>query len=430
MRHSLRILLCCSVSVSLAAGCTSSKPQAGSSPVKTPRGTSSASKPGGSLRIIGTADTQKAVTAIVHDFSAAYPSVHVTTNFPPTTTYTTVTRTQLSGSNGADVLLAFPGGASAMSVIPLVKSNAITDLSDQPWVSKVKDQWKGLVGVHGKTYMYPLGADTMGLAYNKKVFAAKGITPPTTLSGLLDLCDKFNSKGIAPIAYGAKDVAFFVFNALLPSTVYRTDPNFDTERLAGKTSFASSPGWAEALQITLKLKDRKCFNNGFQGTGYADMLPMLASGKAAMSLTVPASLPTITQADPSGDYAYFPLPAYDDEAKNYAAEALAVGFAVNSRTKNATAAKAFVAFANQAAEAEKFAAALGDASLEQGATTPPALELMVAKWRQNKTGPFPEQSYPNAGVQSTEQAITQEVLTGQASIDKALKKLDAAYDKK
>lgn len=414
-------MLCGAMAATLIAGCGSSG--SGSSG-------SGGGAVSGSLRVIGTADTQKAVSVIVNDFQKKHPGVKITTTFQPTTTYQTVTRTQLSGSQGADVLLAFPGGASAMSIKPLVKSNAILDLSGQPWSSKVKDAWKPLIAVNGKTYMYPLGGDTMGIVFSKKVFASAGVTPPTTLSGLISTCKTWTSKGVAPIAYGAKDTAFFMFNALVPSTVYRVDPTFDADHAAGKTSFASSPGWTDALNIVLKLKDAGCFNRGFEGTGYADMLKMLSSGKAAMAVTVPASLPTITAADPSGQYAVIPFPAYDKPADNWAAQALAVGFAVNSRTKNKEAALAFVDFANTTPEAEKFATALGDASLEPGAASPPALTAIVAKWKEGKFGPFPEQSYPNANVQSTEQAVVQEVLTGQASVKGALQQLDAAYSQK
>lgn len=418
MKVTLTAGLCGAMAVAVLAGCGSSGSGGGGSATS------------GSLRVIGTTDTQKAVTAIVDDFQKKYPHAKVTTAFQPSTTYTTVTRTQLSGSHGADVLLAFPGGASAMSVGPLAKTHAILDLSSQSWNSKVKAAWKPLIAVDGKTYMYPLGADTMGLIYNKKVFASAGITPPTTLTDLLSVCKTFKAKGVAPIAYGAKDVAFFMMNALAPSTVYRTNPTFDADRAAGKTTFAATPGWTDALNIVLKLKNSGCFNSGFEGTGYAGMLPMLSSGKAAMTLTVPASLPTITAADPKGQYAMIPLPAYDIPANNWAAQALAVGFAVNSRTKNKALATAFVDFANTTPEAEKFASALGDASLEAGATSPPALTAVVAKWTQGKTGPFPEQSFPNANVQGTEQAVVQQVLTGQASVPNALKQLDAAYDQK
>lgn len=55
----------------------------------------------------------------------------------------------------------------------------------------------------GPQWALPMGFEGYNLAYNKKVFAAKGLKPPKTMDELLDLCTKlneFNGKGTYALA--------------------------------------------------------------------------------------------------------------------------------------------------------------------------------------------------------------------------------------
>lgn len=380
------------------------------------------------LNVAGTSDT-KGFESLLAEYSKAHPNVTIKSTFVPTDQYTTTTRTQLSASNGPDVFLAFPGGGNTMSVDPLAKAGAIDDLSDQPWAKRVKPAWDSGVKAGGKTYIYPLGAQTLGAIYDVDLFKKNNIPVPTTWSGLLDTCAAFNKLGIAPISVGMQTsyVPQFISYALVPSTVYIPDPSFDADHLAGKTSFSNS-GWKDTFNKYLELEKAGCFNKGFNGTTYDQMLNDVATDKAAMAVTVSPSFPAVRAANPKGHFAMFPLPAYDDPAKNGAPEAITVGFAVNAKSKQQGAAKDLVAWINDASNTPKFAEALGAAPVESGAKTPDGLDAMVAKWNANLVGPFPDSAWPGPEVQSTHNTVVQQLFTGQTSVDGALKQMDDAFD--
>ena len=92
------------------------------------------------LKVAGTSDTQ-AFEKILLDYTKSHPNVKIQSTFVPTDQYTTTTRTQLGANNGADVFLVFPGSGNTMSVGPLAKAGAISDLSDQPWVAQFHGEW-------------------------------------------------------------------------------------------------------------------------------------------------------------------------------------------------------------------------------------------------------------------------------------------------
>ena len=51
----------------------------------------------------------------------------------------------------------------------------VEDLSDQPWVSHIRPEFKGDVTLDDKVYGLPLSVEGYGLVYNKEIFEAAGI---------------------------------------------------------------------------------------------------------------------------------------------------------------------------------------------------------------------------------------------------------------
>lgn len=380
------------------------------------------------LRIVGTSDTEAAATAVIDAYKAAHPDVDVKVTFTPTDQYTTTTRTQLSGSNGADVLLAFSGGGNTMSALALGREGALMDLSGEKWASRVPDTAKKEVSVDGELYDFPSGFDTIGAIYDTALWADHGIQVPTTWTDLLASCDAWNKEGITPMSVGmaTEFVPQFISYTLVPSTVYSQDPEFDAEQAAGDATFASS-GWAEAFDKYVELQKADCFGKDFTGLTYEQMLAQVANNEAAMAITVAPSFPAIREANPNGSFAMFPVPAYDDTSRNYIPTGLSVGWAVNAHTDVADLAKEFVAFANEPANLNAFAEKLGVVSLDPGGVVPEGLEAMQALSVAGKVGPFPDHLWPSAKVQETHNSVVQEIFTGQTSVADALKKMDDAY---
>ena len=65
----------------------------------------------------------------------------------------------------------------------------------------------GTTSIDGKVYMVPFTSDVTNVIwYNKDVFAAKGLTAPTTWAEFLTLCDTLKKQGITPLSVGNKDL--------------------------------------------------------------------------------------------------------------------------------------------------------------------------------------------------------------------------------
>ena len=70
--------------------------------------------------------------------------------------------------------------------------------------------------------------------------------------------------------------------------VLSPDPTWLDKRLAGKTTFATTPGWRRALQMVLDMKAANCFGPGVEAVGIPQMESQFASEQAIMMYTSPA----------------------------------------------------------------------------------------------------------------------------------------------
>ncbi|MCW3016874.1 MAG: extracellular solute-binding protein family 1 [Solirubrobacterales bacterium] len=420
--RSAPMALVCALGLSALAGCGSSSSANDASAKPDPNKKVT-------LRLVGTADVKAPAEKVIADYKAKYPNVTIQSSFTQTDQYVTATRAQLGGSNGADLIAVFPGAGNAMSMGPLAKAGVLADLSDASWAAQIPARAKPLVSSAGKSYFFPLASGVIGVAYDKAVFAKAGVAVPTTFQELLSACSAFRAKGVEPMAIGMKTdfVPQFISYAMVPSLVYAKDPGFDQQQAAGSATFAKS-GWREAFTRYVQLQKGGCFNKGFTGTSFDDAQKMVAQGKAAMEVTVSEAFPAIQQAakDPS-QIAMFPFPAADSAAANWVPSNVSVGFGVNARSKNQADAKQFLDFINSPAEAAKWANSLGDLPLGDNPTAPPGITEMVPPIKAGHVAGYPDQSWPNAEVQTVHNAVVQELFTGQTSIDGALTKMDDAY---
>lgn len=402
--------------VTVVSGCTSSQGVGGDSG-------------GGTIRVVGTADTQAAVEQLVASFTDANPDIEVTTTFTPTDAYISSTPRTLGGSNSPDVAIVFPGPSESMQAIGLLNADLIVDQSESDFLKNLSPAQLPLLGADGQVGFNPLGFDTIGIIYNEQVFNDNGIQPATTFTELKDLCGKLNAAGITPISQGlgTSAVPQFMNYALVASTVYVENPEFDTQQATGDVTFADS-GWVEALDKQLELRDAGCFGDDYLGTTYEQMLTNVATGQAAMTVTVGPSFASIREQNPDGTFAMFPMPAYDDVEKNGAPQALSVGFGISAKSSNPDGAQTFVDFANQPENAIAFAGALGVNPIDPSAPAAEGFGLMLELIKTGRTGPFVNQWWPSAEIGDVQTAITQGIFTGQNTVAEGLTQMDAAYD--
>jgi raffinose/stachyose/melibiose transport system substrate-binding protein len=380
------------------------------------------------ITVVGTTDTQTAIDELVASFSEVNPDITVETVYTPTDSYVTTVPRTLTGSNSPDVAIVFPGPGEAMQAGGLLAAGAIIDQSDFDYVANLTAAQKPLLGVDGSIGFNPMGYDTIGVIYNERIFEENGLSPVETFSEFKELCTTLSANGIVPVSLGLADafVGQFMNYALIASTVYVENPDFDVQQQAGEATFADS-GWVEAMEKQIELRDAGCFGAGYSGTGYEQMLNEVGTGVAAMTVTVGPSFPGIRAAGPDDTFAMFPLPAYDDVEKNGAPQALSVGFGISANSANPDAAKLFVDFANLPENATKFAASLGVNPLDPTSAPAEGFDLQAALINTGRTGPFANQWWPNQRVGDVQGALTQGLFADQNTVADLLTAMDEAY---
>jgi raffinose/stachyose/melibiose transport system substrate-binding protein len=383
-----------------------------------------------SLRLVGVADQQKPLDAL----TKAYGKVQFNASYAPTDQVQTSVRTQLGAGNAPDILVVFPGNGSAMSMAQIAKANLLADLSDQEWTKKIPENFKPAFQSGGKTYFYSAGASVIGAIYNKKVFTDAGVTAmPTTWPEFLAACEKIKQSGKIPIALGAQTpwITQLITYALVPSTVYAKDPDFDKKMADGQASFAGS-GWADALEMYLDLQKRGYFNDNPNGTTFEQQTSMVATGEAGMAIQVSAVLPDFRKAaKDADDLSMFPVPGADTADGGWIPAGIVVGLGVSARSKKLDQAKAFIEFLGEQKNLNAWAEAVACVPLVQDSSSKidPALDAFLPYMKNDKAVPFMDQAWPNAEVQPAHFAAVQELLGGKTTIPEALKKLDDTYRK-
>ncbi|WP_051950863.1 extracellular solute-binding protein [Actinacidiphila yeochonensis] len=388
---------------------------------------------GGTVRVVGVADEQQPITEMIAAYRRSHPGTAFSTSFAPTDQVQTVVRTQLAGGNAPDVHVLYPGSGSAMSMVELAKAGLLAHLDDQAWTRTIPKGFDAAYRWKGRTYLYSAGSSVIGAIYNKKVFADAGVKPPTTWSGLLDVCGTLKARGVVPIALGAQTpwVTQLISYALVPNAVYAKDPSFDDDMAAGRATFAGS-GWADALGKYQDLQKRGYFNDHPDGTTYEQQTSMVATGKAAMAVQVSAVLAAFRQAAKSpDDLGMFPFPGGDDPANLWIPAGVVVGLGVSARARNAAKGRQFIEFLGRQENINAWATAVSAVPFTRDSTTrlDPALSDFLPIIDADRAVPFMDQRWPNAEVQPAHFAAVQDLLAGKTDVNGALEQMDTAYGK-
>jgi glucose/mannose transport system substrate-binding protein len=137
------------------------------------------------------------------------------------------------------------------------------------------------VSVNGKAYGLPMGVHrSNSLFYNKAIFAAHGLTPPSSTAELLEICKTLKAKGVTPIAtshQGWVQVLLFevIHEGVLGTERYKAfldgDPGSDNAKLS------------EAAEVYGEIVENYVNDDaGDEAFGWAEAANLLYEGEAAM----------------------------------------------------------------------------------------------------------------------------------------------------
>lgn len=369
--------------------------------------------------------------AVVAAFKKANPGTDVNVTYADSDPYQSTLRTQLSSGTAPDVFFAWPGNGNPGAIAVLGPQGYLDDLSGQPWAKQIPQGIQSVTRIDGKTYILPVTYTGIGAIYNKKTLADVGKAEPTTWSQVLELCDAAKAKGKVAFALGDQTpwVTQMVDYALVATTVYAQNPDFNAQQAAGKAQFSGS-GWKTAMDKYLEMNKRGCFSKDPLGTSVDEANRQVGQGDAVAAVQVLAVTGQIEGTAPAGtEFGMFPLPATDNPADTRMPGAAGGAYAVNAKSGKKALGEKFIDFMAEPQNMNLYASKDSAApALPNDTFRPdPAFAPLLAYQKENKTVPFMDQLWPNPKVQQVHLSGVQDLLSGRADPDSVLKQMDSTY---
>jgi ABC-type glycerol-3-phosphate transport system substrate-binding protein len=247
---------------------------------------------------------------ILAAFEEANPGIKVELTAIPGQDYRTKLLTSIAGGATSDALGMEEGmiitQATAGDELPFI------DLTGKIDISGLTDPARGQVEVDSKVYGTPLASYTVGIAYQKPIFAEHSLEPPTTWQELQDVAQALQDAGETPIVLGAKDWVHPYFMYIGFSSSVLGPEGYDQLR-AGERKL-TDPDVVEAAQLLLDLQP--FYQAGFQATDYVTAKAIFANAQGAMQVAGTADFSGYREVNPEADLGFIAWPG--PEAGKYA----------------------------------------------------------------------------------------------------------------
>ncbi|WP_432194283.1 ABC transporter substrate-binding protein [Streptomyces sp. bgisy027] len=385
---------------------------------------------GGSQTLTLASQDQGSIDAVVKAFEKANPGVKVRYTVTGTDQYQQQIRTQLSSGTAPDVMSVWPGDGNAAATQVLAEPGYLRDISDQPWVAKLPDAVRNMTEYEGKTYTALFGLNGIGAIYNDQAMEKAGLTPPGTWTEVLDFCRAAKAKGTPAFALGIQDgwVDQLVLYALVATTVYGDDRDFDEKMQAGQATFAKSP-WTTALDKYLTMEKTGCFQKKPLSTSYEASQQLAATGRTLGIVQGNWVVTLLKEKNPKATFTLKALPAADNPSETMMPAAAGAGYAINAKAKNKELALKFVNFVMSPEGMNLFVEKQGSLPTlpDTGFEADPSLAEVTKFVEADRTVPFMDQLWPSAKVGQTLVSGVQEIFSGQSTPEKLLDEMDADY---
>jgi raffinose/stachyose/melibiose transport system substrate-binding protein len=390
------------------------------------------------VTLLTSVTNRPAFDVLLPNFERVHPNISIDVTYQPTldSVYQLET-TELAAGNAPDVLAAWPGCGTPISVCQLGKAGAMTRMVNKSWATRDHPLVTSYSKYGKNLYMFSPVLTFDGLWTNDTLFTRLGLKVPQTFPQLLDTCTKAKAAGTIPLlltAQGSGVVQQLVADIAL-TTVYAQDPKWAQKLRAGKVTFAGTRGWRQALQELVDMKNAGCFEPGPAGVTSPSGDTMFGQGRALMYVCLTSHRGPIEATDPQIAYSQHPFPAPVGTAPNKTMVLLnlGMGFAVNAHVSppHQQAAETFIDFIARPKQDALYAQVGGGITPYQfkKANLPAYLSSFSARFKNHKYAVNPIETWWNA---DTGKALTTEgtgLLTGQTTIDDVLKAMDTAWQR-
>lgn len=278
-------------------------------------------------------DGQKVWDQAAKKFEADNPGWKVEFQVQNDDLYETVGLQNLLTSNKApDVYFEWAGARLANKV----NAGYAADITDLIKSSGLDQQFAdgafGTTSIDGKVYMVPFTSDVTNVIwYNKDVFAAKGLTAPTTWAEFLTLCDTLKKQGITPLSVGNKDL--WVAGNWIGHLISRSAGESVYDKVMSKQMPMNSPEMVKGMSYLVDLQKGGYINASANTIPDNEGYSLFLQGKAAM-LPIGSWIIGIAKEEaPNVNLGWFNLPAIDGGAGSQTSiMGVTTGYIVNAKS--------------------------------------------------------------------------------------------------
>jgi raffinose/stachyose/melibiose transport system substrate-binding protein len=386
------------------------------------------------IKMIFNNSGQPAMETSIKAFQAANPNITINAQFVDGGSLAQALLPQIQAGNAPDLLQTQPG-PNPVSPTVLGDAGKLLDLSGEGWAQNIwkpADRW--VRGTDKKVYGFLTSVGPHGIAYNPDLFSKAGVSIPKTFPELLATCKTLKDKGITPMVNGfagSVTTGIVLGQILLAEYVYNVAPDFDAQRTAKQTTFANSKEWRSVFQTVADLKSNACFGKNAGAETIDSANQAFGNGKAAMSVLAFPQLGAFKAINPNLKYEVFNFPTADGQNQVVSA-AISQALSISANSKHPAEAKKFLDFLAQPDQANAFADAGGGVSATDSADgkLPEYAAPMADVFSQGKVL-LSTHDWPNPTLLVGQSGVAGSIvgiMTGQVTVDKALKNLDYLWD--
>ncbi len=348
-----------------------------------------------------------------------FPNITLEVTKLPDDQYYTALKTKLASGESPDIVLVQPKYAGSNSVVGLAKAGYLLDLSDLNCLDLAGDAAKEAFSYEGKVYGVAQGVSILGTYYNMDMFAANGLSVPTTWDEFLNCCEVLKNAGIQPIVMGDKDAYVMQFGLyqIAANEVYPNNPSFDDQLRTGETKFTDEGMWNKVLEMYGELYEKGYIIDSSLGLGAAQGIQKFIDGEAAMTFDGSFNASAL-KAQGAADFerGMFPLPGTGSET--YASMAPGGGPAVYVGTKYPNEIKAILEYwYDGESDLYKAYADRGSVVITYGYgadNNDPLFDPFIELYNQGKAWYWCNQAWP-AGTENEMEALFGSMIGGQGT---------------
>ena len=374
-----------------------------------------------------------AYDTLAKDYMAAHPGVTIKVNKISAEVYGQTLQTQMAAGNGPDVMQVNSGAGQAGTVGTLAKPGLLLPLTDSSFTQNIPSAERAGYDYNGQLYGVPSSTAIDAVIWNDDLAKQNGVTidASTSLQDVLKQCPAVKSKGnsIYALAGSVPANPGIMTIEIATSTVYGPNPNWDKDRASGKTTFAKTQGWHQALQAVVDMNKAGCFQDGAAGAGFSDLTNLATQGKTYGFFAPSGAVKSIEDAA-GGHVKLIALGAASPTSKNYLSISSDIGLAGNKKTKSPTLVQDFIKFSVSPAEAKKFAEAQGTIPIGgdlKASDLLPQYQPVADQLTNKQYRTFAVDNWTNPQVYNALGTGVTGLLTGQKTVDQVLSDMDAAY---